>query len=473
VSRLKNLSLRTRLAVALVGTALLAVGLATLLVQRGLHPRLSDAAEARLDSSANRLAEIASGFYGVNGGWTTQSVHDLEHLALLNRLDLELVDARGRALTTSQADGIAELTPRAGATRSIPIRIGGRTVGVATIRPVGGTLLTPEETHLESSLDRLHLVAAAISAAAALVLAFILAETLSRPLRRIRDGARRIDEGRLETRVEPGGGAEMRAVGDALNRLAATLEREDELRRESVADLAHELRTPVSGLLSRIEAAQDHVLASDEENLAAMHEEAMRLTRLLDDLARLADAERPGLLIEKRRLDLAEVASASAASFEPRFAQQGVELLADLRHTLVTGDPDRLGQIVANLLSNALFYTDPGGTVTMSVRPGAGCAVLEIRDTGIGIRAEDLPHVFERFWRGEKSRSRATGGAGIGLAIVQELVRAHEGSVEVESETGIGSCFRVTLPLVRSNVLAMPPVPTAPENPALTRLVER
>lgn len=453
MSWLANLSLRARLAIALVGVALLAVGLATLLVQRGLHPRLSQAAQSRLGSSARGLAEVASELYNEKGGWTDQIVHDLEHLALLNRLDLTLVDDRGQTLARAQADGIAELTPRPGATTSVPILAGGRVVGVASIGPIGGTLLTPEEIHLESSLNRLHLVAAAISASAALVVAFVLAQTLSRPLRRIREGAQRIERGELDARVEPEGGSETRAVGEALNHLAANLQREDELRRESVADLAHELRTPVSGLLSRIEAAQDHVLASDEANLDAMHEEAMRLTRLLNDLTRLAEAEQPGLLLEKRRLDLAEVGAWAAESFAPRFAARNISFETDLGRTTVIGDPDRLGQVATNLLANALRYTEPGGTVTLTVASNDTSAVLEVRDTGIGILADDLDRIFERFWRGEKSRSRGTGGAGIGLAIVRELVRAHDGYLEVESVVGEGSSFRVVLPLARGNVL--------------------
>ena len=162
------------------------------------------------------------------------------------------------------------------------------------VAPLSGQLLTPEEEHLQASLDRLHVIAGAVSVAAALLVAFLLAQTLSGPLRRIRTTAQRIERGELGARVELGGDAEVRAVGHALNRLAETLQHEEELRKESVADLAHELRTPVSGLLSRIEAAQDGVLPDEAANLEAMHAEALRLTRLLDDLARLAEAERPG-----------------------------------------------------------------------------------------------------------------------------------------------------------------------------------
>ena len=454
MSRLARLGLRARLAIALVALAVLAVGIATLLSHQGVHPRLSEAAAARLNETADRVATVAGTVYVEEGGWTESGIHDLEHVALVNRLDLTLRDVDGRVVERTEPSGLSELEPQPGRSVTVPVMAGGKRVGSAVVVPIGGTLLTPEEVDLESSLDRLHLIAGAIAAAAALALAFVLAQGLSRPLRRIREAAQRISRGELETRVEPGGGPEMRAVGEALNRLASTLRREEELRRESVADLAHELRTPVSGLLSRIEAAQDNVLESEEANLDAMHEEALRLTRLFEDLTRLAEAEQPGLLLEKQPLDLAEVGLATAESFAPRFAERRIELSIELEQALVIGDPDRLGQVVSNLLSNALRYTSPSGKVRLRVAPEGRSSILEVSDNGIGIDPEDLDHIFDRFWRGEKSRSRETGGAGIGLAIVRELVRAHEGVIEVESTPKKGSCFRIAIPALRQDVAA-------------------
>ncbi len=427
--------LRARLALALVGVAVLAVGLATLLSNRGLHERVSDAAESRLERSAEHMADVAGAVYRDEGGWSAQARRTLTHLARLNRVRLRV-------------NGVL---PPPSATA--PVVVGGREVGSVAVAPESGALLTPEEEHLQTSLDRLHLAAGAASVVAALLLAFLLAETLSRPLRRIRDAAQRIEEGDLTARVELTGDSEMRAVGHALNRLAETLEHEEEIRKSGVADLAHELRTPVSALLSRIEAAQDGVLEDEEANIASMHAETLRLARLLDDLARLADAERPGLLIEKRIVDLADVGRREADALAQRFAAKEVGFFTELEPVPVRGDADRLGQVVSNLLSNALRYTEPGGRVSLRVRREERWAVLEVVDTGVGIVPEDLSHVFTRFWRGEKSRSRSTGGAGIGLAIVHELVRAHDGRIDVESQPGAGSTFRVSLPVLEAHGL--------------------
>jgi two-component system sensor histidine kinase BaeS len=433
-----RLGLRARLSVALVAVAVLAVGVATLLSNHGLDPRVTQAAHSRLHRTADHLASAAEALYRRDGRWTEQTAATLSHFAAIDDLRVRLVDARGRVL-------LAGWQRRPSAVTSAPVRVAGGRVGTLSVAPLSGHLLTPEEAHLRGSLDRLHLLAAGVSVVAALVLALLLAHGLAEPLRRLRLAAQRIERGELDTRVAAGGGAELSEVAHAFNRLAETLQQEEELRRASVADLAHELRTPVNGLLARIEAAQDGVLPP-EENLEAMHAEAIRLVRLLDDLAKLADAEQPGLLLDKRPLALDELVASEAEHWRPLLADKGLELELELEPVGVTGDPDRLTQVLANLLSNAERYTDRG-RVSVRVRRDGSVALLEVEDTGVGIAADDLKHVFKRFWRGDRSRSRTTGGAGIGLAIVRELVRAHDGRIDVESVPGGGSTFRVHLPL--------------------------
>ncbi|RDI73656.1 Histidine kinase-, DNA gyrase B-, and HSP90-like ATPase [Gaiella occulta] len=443
-----RLGLRARLAIALVSVAVLTVGLATLLANRGLPPLVDDAARSRLQRSAAHVAGIAAAVYRDEGGWSPAARETVAHVAALDGLRIVVrIDGRryGPDLTSA-------------VTADAAVTVGGRRVGSVEVAQEGDGLLTPEEAHLQHALDRLHLAAGAAAAVAALLLAFVLAETLSRPLRRIRVAAQRIGQGDLSVRVEPVGDPEVRSVAQALNRLAETLEHEEEIRKQTVADLAHELRTPVNGLLARIEAAQDGVLTG-HDNLEAMHEEALRLTRLLDDLSRLADAEQPGLLLEKQPLDLGEVVRSTGASFSPRFADAGVGFDVHVRPAWVDGNAGRLEQVVSNLLSNALRYTERGGSVTVAVGRTGNEAVLEVADTGIGIEPDDLRHVFTRFWRGDRSRSPATGGSGIGLAIVRELVRAHDGRIDVDSTVGKGSRFRVVLPAVERPTPAKHPAP--------------
>jgi two-component system, OmpR family, sensor histidine kinase BaeS len=361
----------------------------------------------------------------------------IEHLAATSDVEVQIVSG-GRALTLPQPRG------QSASEASAAVVVDGERIGTLLVRPAAG-LFTAEEEHLRHSLDRLHLAAAGISVLAALLLAGIFAQGLTAPLRRIRRSAEQITAGDLAARAGPGGGPELTAVAAALDRLAETLSREEELRKESVADLAHELRTPVNGLLGRIEAAQDGML-EPSGNLAAMHAETLRLTRLVEDLSRLSDAQRPGLLVEKEHVELHELALAAVERWRPRGGERGVALAADASPALVHGDPGRLTQVLDNLIGNAVAHSGGGARVRVRTGTLGDRALLEVSDTGRGIAADDLPHVFGRFWRVERSRSPQTGGVGIGLTIVRELVHAHEGVIEAESIPGRETTFRVILP---------------------------
>ena len=439
-------SLRTRLVIAFVAVALLGALVTTVYSSISLTSSLEASARTRLQNSATHFGDVAA-VVSNSGRWSRRSIETLHHLAQIDSLATRLYDAEG----TLVFEHPPSAPPEPGATATAPVLAGAQKIGSVAVSRDDGKLFSEEELQLRQQLLRTNLVAGVTSAAIALAVALYLAVTLSRPLRRIRAGAEAMGAGDLETRVPESGDDEIGAVAEALNSLAETLQQEEALRKESVADLAHELRTPVMGLLARVEAAQDGVLDDETANLSAMHDEALRLTHLLDDLSALADAERPGLLLSEEPVDLGALAQTQADAFAGAFAGKSIALTCEAQSVVVDGEPKRLEQIVVNLLSNALRYTDPGGSVTLVVGRDGDMATLEVADTGIGIPAEDLPHVFTRFWRGEKSRSRATGGAGIGLSIVRELVRAHGGTIAVDSAPGRGSAFRVSIPLSASH----------------------
>jgi two-component system, OmpR family, sensor histidine kinase BaeS len=434
-----------RLVVAFMAVALLGAAITTVYSNLSLTSQLTATAKTRITNSAMHFGDVAA-VLAKNGRWSQQSVETMHHLAQIDFLGVKVYGADGTLVFEHPAS--APIQP--GAAASAPVMVGDQRIGKVVVSRDDGQLFSAEEVQLRSQLVRENILAGAVSVVVALAVAVYLAVTLSRPLRRIRAGAEAMGAGDLQARVPESGDAEISAVAEALNSLAETLQQEESLRKESVADLAHELRTPVMGLLARIEAAQDGVLDDETANLAAMHDEALRLARLLDDLSALAEAQRPGLLLDLEEVDLAAVARAQAEAFAPAFADKGIAFAEDLAPAPVEGEPRRLEQVLGNLLSNALRYTDTGGRVEVKVAAVDSAAVLEVRDTGIGIAPDDVPHVFTRFWRGEKSRSRATGGAGIGLSIVRELVRAHGGEIEVQSAPGEGSLFRVTLPLAAS-----------------------
>jgi two-component system sensor histidine kinase BaeS len=442
MSAWKRVGLRGRLALALAAVALLSVALATVLADSGLNSRLDQSARERLHTAAGHTAQLAGSLYEQqHEQWTAPTLAELGHLAGISGYRVVVYDPAGHVLGGSLARSPAALARAS-------VVVAGRSAGSVALTPLRGQVLSGEDRQLRQRLNTLHLVAALAALAAGVLAALLLAATLARPLRQLTDAARRIEHGDLDARVAPAGAPETATLGRAFNRLAETLEHEEQIRRAAAADVAHELRTPLAGIVSRIEAAQDGVLADEQGNLEAIHAEALRLAELVDDLGKLAEAEQPGLTLEKRPVDLAELLTERLALYRERVETRDIRLEQQITPAHVLGDPARLAQIIDNLLSNALRYTPSGGKVTVELTGRDGEALLEVADTGIGIGGEDLPFIFERFWRGEQSRARKTGGAGIGLAIVHELVAAHDGRIDVHSTPGEGSRFSVSLPAV-------------------------
>jgi signal transduction histidine kinase len=436
----RGVGLRARLAVALAGVALLSVALATVLADSGLNSRLDQSARQRLRAAAGHAAQLAGGLYEQqHDQWTTRTLTELGHLAGVSGYRLAVYDPAGRLL-----GGSVPRSPAALARASV-LTVG-RPAGSVVLTPLADQLLSTEDRQLQHRLNSDHLVAALAALLAGLLAAVFVASRLARPLHQLTDAARRIERGDLDARVQPIGTPEIAALGRAFNRLVETLEQEEQIRRAAAADVAHELRTPLAGIVSRIEAAQDGVLADEQRNLEAIHDEALRLAQLVDDLGKLAEAEQPGLTLQKQPVDLGALVTKRVEVHRDQLKAKDIALTQRIGPAHLYGDPKRLAQIIDNLLSNALRYTPSGGRVSVELGQHDREATLVIADTGVGIRGEDLPHIFERFWRGEQSRARHTGGAGIGLAIVRELVRAHEGRVDVESKPGQGSRFTVTLP---------------------------
>jgi two-component system sensor histidine kinase BaeS len=258
--------------------------------------------------------------------------------------------------------------------------------------------------------------------------------------------------GEIETRASGwGGNRETRELAQTLDRLAAALRRQDELRRATGADVAHELRNAMVGVMGRLEALQDGVVQDEQATIARALRDARRVHRLVDDVVLLSEAQRPSVLVRTQPVGFDEIVSEQTAAHVDDFADRGIELTCSLTPALVDGDPGRLTQIVENLLSNAHRYTDPGGRVDVRLEIRREYAVLQVADTGIGIDPEMLGRVFDRFWRAPEARERVTEGSGVGLALVRDLVLAQEGRVDVQSRPGHGSTFSVSIPLAATD----------------------
>jgi two-component system, OmpR family, sensor histidine kinase BaeS len=288
------------------------------------------------------------------------------------------------------------------------------------------------------AVHRVLITSSVIAAAVAMLLGWVLVRRLVRPISDMMLLSERIAAGDYAQRVATRGPDEFVRLAESLNRMAASLQRIEALRRDLVANVAHELRTPLSTLQGYLEGMRDGVVPVSRETLASLHEEVLRLVRLVDTLQQLSqfDARVSGPRLT--RLDVAALARQIAALYDPELRARGLSLgvLGDSAGAVVQADPDLVGQALRNLLDNALRYAASGTGVTVRAARLSGAVRLAVENLGEEIAAEDLPHIFERFYRGEKSRSRDTGGAGIGLALVQEIARAHGGDVGAESAAG-------------------------------------
>jgi len=341
----------------------------------------------------------------------------------------------GTTLTTSERDS------------SLPVEMNGTTAGYLLLGTQGrGSLATTEQDFLDQLQNTL-LVAALIAAGLGIAIGLVISRTVSRPLSQLAQAARAFAAHNWDQRVKVGGTEEVAEVSFAFNAMADSLQQAETLRRNLMADVAHELRTPLTVLQGNLRAMLDGVYPLERGEIATLYDETRLLNRLVDDLRELALAEAGQLKLNLQSIDLAALIGSTVANFMPVVEERGLTLEAKIdRPVEVRADPDRVAQVLRNLIANALWHTPPQGRIAVEARPSERGWRISVTDTGEGIAPEDLPRVFDRFYRAARPRTRHNGGSGLGLAIAKSLVDAMGGQIGVESELGQGSCFWFTLP---------------------------
>ncbi len=288
-----------------------------------------------------------------------------------------------------------------------------------------------------------------VAAGVGMFVALALARRIVRPVAGLTQAARAITQGMPAPPVPVQGRDEIAELSRAFNQMAAQLAENEERRRRLFAGIAHELRTPLSVIQGTLEGILDRVIEPTPERIASLHSQAVLLRRLITDLRDLSLAQAGQLQLHLETIDIAGVVRDTVEGLSPLFEERGVTLRVDAPDHLppVKADPDRLRQVMQNLIENALRHTPGGGEVLIVLREEGAGVRLSVADTGAGIAAAELPHIFEHFYRADRSRARSSGGTGLGLAIVKSLVEAHHGRVTVESTPGAGSIFTVRLPM--------------------------
>ena len=433
-----------RLALTFVAVAFVSIGTVLGIAAATISADVHQLVLAQGTDLTRALALASAAAYG-RGGWAHAKLTPVFALVEQEGSAAQVRDSAGRVIRTSA--GFTSFP--AGLVRHQPVIAGGRTVGSVTVKF--------DDRGLGAAIDRYQTlrwhvrIAAAVAALlVALVMSVLVSRRLTAPAGRLIRAARAMAAGDSSARVGPVRGvAEVRELSATFDQMADALEHEAQVRRDMVADIGHELRAPIAVLQAGQEAMLDGATELTPENLASLQDEVQRLAQMAGDLQVLASAEPAALQFKLRRQDLAAIAADAADSLAGSFAAADVHLVRQLQPIQVTCDSRRMHEVVVNLLGNAVKFTGPGGSVTIATgpagEPSGRLAMLQVRDTGIGIPHDELTHVSERYFRGQ--RAAPVPGSGIGLAVVDQIVRAHQGEVQILSEPGQGTQVTITLPV--------------------------
>jgi two-component system OmpR family sensor kinase/two-component system sensor histidine kinase BaeS len=398
---------------------------------------------------ASPLAVSLEAYYAGRGSW-----EEVESIVGLGSFDTErewkgtfLLDATGRILIDqgrTDSPLVGQVYVDTPGKRRVPLRAEGREVGALVMEqpPFFG----PSE--LLGGLVRLVCAVSFLPGVLTLVIGFLLTRRVVTPLADVIAAAQSVAAGDLSTRVQVRGPGDLRSLSDSFNRMADALERDARERRNLLADIAHELRTPLTILRGRLEGIVDGIYPADETHIAPVLAETYMLERLVEDLRLLTLAETRQLHFDREPVDVRELVERATDLFGAEAAERDIAVTAHIEPGLptVNADPQRVGQVIGNLLSNALQYTPAHGRIEIAARRVEGGVEVAVSDNGPGVPEADLPRLFDRFWRGEKSRTRAEGGAGLGLSIARQLVEAQDGAISASSAPGGGLCVAFRLP---------------------------
>ncbi len=409
-----------------------------------------------------RILDVVTAHYAERGSWRGIGP-TLAYVAVSAETLLALYDEQGNLVYDSRRDmrGLMRFMGQRrarlemeGESFTYPVLVEGQEVGTLTLTLLGREgILAQEDLDFSATINLSIFLIAFLAGLGALFMSLYLSRRLTQPLASITRAVSRLKEGDLSQRVQAPGRDELGVLAQAFNSMANRLEKNEKLRRKLAADISHELRTPLTTLKGYLEAFKDGVLPPDPENIASLQEEVLRLENLVKNLQELSLVENRSMEMQLKPLDPAASLEKVYDLYHPLMTQQGItgSLILPPERVKAYLNEEALERILHNLLSNALKYTQKGGSIRVALAPvdpegNQPGLTIEVSDTGLGISEGDLPHIFERFYRADPSRSRRTGGFGIGLTIVRELVEAQEGKIKAHSRLGEGTAFVITFP---------------------------
>ncbi len=461
--RWSNLSYTTRvtLAFALIAamTAMVAIGVVSFVWEQHFRTYTADNMNTLCETTANRIAAI----YQETGDlWNPETTRPAAQATeLTSGVGVKVVDSKGATAFDSsviideqQGDTFRSFEPR-DKTQVVEKDImvngehGREKVGSVRLWVYGSEALMrqPDQEFRDNSYQAMF-IAGGVAIVLASCIGFLFARNLVAPINRIMSAARAIGDGDLSARTSLTGEDEVARLGETFDAMAESVEKDRDLERRLTTDVAHELRTPLMAIQATVEAMVDGVYEADEERLVTVNSEIQRLSRLVNALLKLSRLENRAEPMKEEVVNVGELIAGIIATHEIFVSDSGLTLEYDAQpDVMVVGDADMIRQATANLISNAVRYTPEGGHIAVSVKKGDIMASIAVRDTGIGLTKEEARMVFSRFWRADAGRNRESGGLGVGLAVVKEIVDRHGGWVQVEGEKDKGACFTIHIPL--------------------------
>lgn len=457
-------SLRTKLTLSYILIILICVVIISIASNILLEKLFRDYVINQQEQQAQDTVLLINQRYNTAEKWDVSYIEDIGMNALENGMILKIKDADNNVIwdATIHNNGLCQqmlTSMRDNMQNYFSEREGGyveksytmtgdmEQIGTVTVGYYGPYYYTDSDLYFIKTINNLLVWTGIVSLILALILGVIISNQLSKPISRVIDRAGEISQGLYDNKIiEKSKTKEIRLLVDTMNNLADTLKRQQEFSRQASADIAHELRTPLTTVQGNLEAVIDGVMELDGNRLEVLHDEILRINRLVDDLGKLARYESESFVLNKTKFDISELIKRSINAFESDFIKENKEITFCGQSEEIVADKDKINQVIVNLISNALKFTKSGEKVEICVNGYRDTTEIIVKDNGVGIAEEELPNIFERFYRADKSRNRNTGGAGIGLTIVKSIILAHKGTIQIKSMLGVGSEFIIILP---------------------------
>jgi len=459
-------NLRTRITLLILGGTIISIVLVSIITNISLFRNFNAYMENEQQNRIEQIIEVIKSSYTTDNGWTQRDLNNIEVSPVIKDFDIVIRDSRGKVvfnhgmeysmfemhkqmmkMMSSNMMG-ERFNPNDYVTQRYDLTIKGDYIGSVEIGYMGPFTVSESEIKFSRAINGSIIYAAVVSILAAILLGFYSSRVISGPILKITQAANSIRKGNLAVQVENLTGVkELKQLSESINHLARSLNEQEQLRKRLTQDISHELRTPLTILQSHIEAISDGIWEPSPEKLDICKDEVIRLTKLVEQLKDLTNIESHKIMLDIKKFNLSDSLNDILKAFELKFRDKNINVIPDLKpNVFINADRDKISQTVINILSNALKYTNPEGEVFINLIENKDEVHIIIKDTGIGIDEKDLPYIFERFYRSDKSRNRKTGGVGIGLTITKSLVEAHKGKITVESQKDRGTKFTITLP---------------------------